>query len=189
MKHPLIALVVVGALSGFADRAVAQEDYEEGSAHNYAFSLGAGLVDAEGPTEPYYTGALRIRLGDHDRSREDLQGQGIHGFIEPEIGYWSRDSGNSDLLVGANLIGVVPFNRVDYTFGVGAGLHFFDFTVQSGSQLIEESDERVGVNAQFGIDVRMTDSASIFGVGRIDLIEGDINEQQNKVYLGLRFLF
>ena len=189
MKHPLMTVAMVGLLLGFAGPLAAQEDYEEGSAYNYALGIGGGLVDPAGPTEPYYTANLRIRLGSHDRSREDLQGQGIHGFIEPEIGYWTRDSGNSDLLVGANLMGVVPFNKVDYSFGVGAGLHFLDFTTQSGSTLIEESDEAVGVNAQFGIDIHMTDSTSLFGTGRIDLVEGTVNEQQSKVYLGVRFRF
>lgn len=188
MKARVLALALAGAL--LVPMAVAaQEDYEEGTVPNYGLSLGAGLVDPGGSTEPYYTAAVRIRLGDHDRSREDLAGDGIQGFIEPEVGYWTRDSANSDLLVGVNLIGVVPFERVDYSFGVGAGVHLLDFTVQDGSTLLEESDERVGVNAQFGIDLHMTDAASLFGVGRIDLVEGAVEEQQNKVYLGVRFVF
>ena len=188
MKHVLTVLAVASAL-GFAAPALAQEDYEEGSVENYALSLGAGLVDPEGPTEPYYSAALRIRLGDHDRTREDLQNEGIHGFLEPEVGYWTRDSGTGDLLVGVNLIGVVPFRRVDYTFGVGAGLHFLDYTLQSGDLLTEESDEAVGVNAQFGLDVHLSESTALYGVGRIDLVEGDVHELQNKVYLGVRFFF
>ena len=189
MKHVLTTLAVAGALLWFPQAALGQEDYDEGSVDNYALSLGLGLVDPEGPTEPYYSAALRIRIGDRDRSREDLQNEGIHGFIEPEIGYWSRDSGNGDLLVGANLIGVVPFRRVDYTFGVGAGLHLLDFTRQEGPVITEESDEALGVNAQFGIDLHLTDSTALFGIGRIDLIEGDVHELQNKVYLGARFFF
>lgn len=189
MKHVLTALATAGALLWFPQAALGQEDYDEGSVDNYALSLGLGLVDPEGPTEPYYTAALRIRIGDRDRTREDLQNEGIHGFIEPEIGYWSRDSGNSDLLIGANLIGVVPFRRVDYTFGVGAGLHFLDFTRQDGPVITEESDEALGVNAQFGIDLHLTDSTALFGIGRIDLVEGDVHELQNKVYLGARFFF
>lgn len=188
-KTLLTALAVAGALLWVPAPAEAQEDYESGSVDNYALSLGGGLVDPEGPTEPYYAAALRIRLGDHDRSREDLRNEGIHGYIEPEVGYWSRSSANQDLMVGANLIGVVPFRRVDYTFGVGAGLHFLDYTLQSGPQVIEESDEAVGVNAQFGIDIHMSESTALFGVGRIDLVEGDVHELQNKVYLGVRFFF
>jgi hypothetical protein len=188
MKHVLMALAV-SAMLWCPRAALAQEDYEKGSVDNYALSLGAGLVDPEGPTEPYYTAALRIRLGDRGRTREDLQNEGIHGFIEPEIGYWSRDAGNIDLLVGANLIGVVPFRRVDYTFGVGAGLHFLDFTRRQGAAILEESDEAIGVNAQFGIDLHLTDSTALFGIGRIDLVEGDVHELQNKVYLGVRFFF
>lgn len=188
MKHVLMALAV-SAMLWCPQAALAQEDYEEGSVDNYALSLGVGLVDPEGPTEPYYSAALRIRLGDRGRTREDLRNEGIHGFIEPEIGYWSRDAGNTDLLVGANLIGVVPFRRVDYTFGVGAGLHFLDFTRQQGAAIIEESDSAIGVNAQFGIDLHLTDSTALFGTGRIDLVEGDVHELQNKIYLGVRFFF
>lgn len=189
MKHVSMALAVAGALLWCPPAALAQEDYDEGTVDNYALSLGAGLVDPEGSTEPYYAAALRIRLGDRDRSREDLRSDGIHGFLEPEVGYWTRDSGNTDLLVGVNLIGVVPFRRVDYTFGVGGGLHFLDFTRQEGTLIVEESDEAVGVNAQFGIDIHLTDSTALFGVGRVDLVEGDVHELQNKVYLGVRFFF
>lgn len=194
MKHVPMALALASLL-GFAAPALAQdyEDYDEGSVSNYALSLGLGLVDPEGATEPYYTAAFRIRLGDRDRTREDMRTEGIQGFLEPEIGYWSRDSGNGDLLVGANLIGVVPFRRVDYTFGVGAGVHFLDFTfteqVGNVQTIVEESEEALGVNAQFGIDVHMSDSTSLFGTGRIDLVEGDVHELQNKVYLGVRFFF
>lgn len=188
MKALLLALAAVGAL-WFPAAVGAQEDYDEGTVPNYGFALGAGLVDPGGATEPYYTASFRIRLGDHDRSREDLVNEGIQGFIEPEVGYWTRDSANSDLLLGVNLLGVVPFHRVDYTFGVGAGVHLLDFTLQQGATTLEESDERVGVNAQFGIDLHMTDAVSLFGVGRIDLVEGAVEEQQNKVYLGVRFVF
>jgi hypothetical protein len=188
-RNVLTALAVAGVLLGVPAPAQAQEDYEAGSVDNYALSLGLGLVDPEGATEPYYAAALRIRLGDHDRSREDLRDEGIHGYIEPEIGYWSRDSANQDLLVGANLIGVVPFRRVDYTFGVGAGIHFLDFTLRDRDVVIEESEEALGVNAQFGIDVHLSESTALFGVGRIDLVEGDVHELQNKVYLGVRFFF
>jgi len=166
-----------------------REDYEAGGVPSYALGFGLGLVDPEGPTEPYYSVALRIRMGRHDRDREDLQAEGMQGFIEPEIGYWERDAGNSDMLAGVNLIGVVPFRRVDYSFGVGAGIHFLDFQVQQGLDVIDDSDERFGVNAQFGIDLHMTDNLTAFGTGRFDLVEGNEFELQNKVYLGLRALF
>jgi hypothetical protein len=57
----------------------------------------------------------------------------------------------------------------------------------------------IGVNAQFGFDVRMSDVVSIFGVGRYDLVQQSddqqlarrqlglrTEEQQTKAYLGLR---
>lgn len=165
------------------------EDYEKGGAHDYAFGVGVGLVDPDGDVEPYYTAALRIRLGKHDQSRESIRYGGIQGFIEPEVGYWERD-GTSDTLLGVNLLGVVPNENVDYHLGIGAGVHFFDTDVLvAGGGISSESDERFGGNAQFGLDVHFSDAVSGFGTGRFDLVEGSENEVQIKVILGLRFNF
>jgi hypothetical protein len=168
--------------------AAAQEDYDEDAVPDYAFGIGLGLVDPDGPVEPYYTAGFRIRLGQHDRDEYEYQG-GIQAFIEPEVGYWERDD-DSDLLLGVNLLGLVPFRRVDYYFGVGAGIHFLDTQVFDNQGVpIDESDERLGMNAQFGIDVHVSESTVIFGTGRFDLVEGAQDEIQDKLILGLRFQF
>lgn len=186
------ALIAVAALLLLfaAVPAGADEDYDdEGQANDYAFGIGLGLVDPEGPVEPYYTANLRIRLGDHDREEYELRQGGIQGFIEPEIAYWEGE-GDTDLLLGANLLGLVPFRSVDYYFGVGAGVHFFDTEFENvNGDLIEDSDERLGVNVQFGLDVHVADNMALFGTGRFDLVEGAENEVQTKGFLGLRFFW
>lgn len=173
-----------------------REDYDR-AAENYALGIGAGLVEPEGEVEPYLYAGFRIRMGDHDRSVEDLSRGGIQGFLEPEIGYWehggsSRQPGvQEDLLLGVNLLGVVAGSWADYWFGAGVGIHFQDFTRrdQSTLDLIDDSDEHVGLNAQFGVDVPISDSVGLFGAGRWDIVEGSTDEIQEKVYLGLRFGF
>lgn len=178
----LMAGILLAAVPATAD-----EDYGD-EVHDYAFGVGAGLVDPDGEVETYLSASFRIRLGKHDRDRYDVANQGIQGFIEPEVGYWESDT-SSDTLVGANLLGLVPFNRVDYYFGVGAGVHFLDTDFPTLTGTVSESDERLGVNAQFGLDVHLSDSASLFGTGRFDLVEGSDNEVQEKAYLGVRFRF
>lgn len=172
------------------------EDYER-SADNYALGLGIGLVEPEGEVEPYLTASFRIRLGDHDRSYEDIERGGIQGFIEPEIGYWEHDSSGGtvgireDLLLGVNLIGVVNGSWADYFFGAGVGVHFVDFTVRDPVTRVtsDDSDNRIGLNAQFGLDVPVSDSVAIFGVGRWDIVDESSDEIQEKIYLGVRFGF
>jgi len=167
----------------------AEEDYDDRGGDgvpNYALGLGFGLVDPDADVEPYYTAGLRIRLGrDHDRASRG----GIRGYLEPEVAYWSNET-TSDLLLGVNLLGLVPFQQVDYYFGVGVGYHFYDvddvLDVNTG-QLRDESDERLGMNAQFGIDVKMSDNVAVFGTARFDLIEDSDDEVQDKVFIGLRF--
>jgi len=167
--------------------AAAQEDYEEATVPDYAFGIGVGLVDPEPEVEPYYTASFRIRLGEHDRDEYEYDG-GIQAFIEPEVGYWESDT-DSDTLLGVNLLGLIPFRKVDYFFGVGAGVHFMDTERPTSTGDLDDSEERVGMNAQFGIDVHVSERTVIYGLGRFDLIEGTDNEIQDKLVLGLRFLF
>lgn len=191
MRKILILLAVLTLLAGLpaaADQAYDEyDDYEGETADDYALGLGLGLVDPDGDVEPYYSIGFRFRLGDHDRDELELRQGGIQGFLEPEIGYWEGD-GASDLLVGVNLLGLVPFRNVDYYFGVGAGIHFLDADVElRNGEVVEGSDERLGVNAQFGLDVHVADNAALFGTGRFDLVEGSDNEIQEKIFLGVRF--
>lgn len=183
----VVALLAAGPVWAQDDD---REDYDR-YADDYALGIGAGLVDPEGEVEPYLTAAFRIRLGGHGRSHEDLSRGGMQAFIEPEIGYWEHDSNNTDLLLGVNLLGVTPGGWANYTWGAGVGIHFTDFrrTDPITQTDIDESEERLGLNAQVGLDVPVSESVSLFGVGRWDLVEGATEEVQEKIYLGLRFGF
>jgi len=165
----------------------------------FALSLGAGVVEPNGQGELYYTGALRFRLSkDEHRQQQGDDWRYAHrgdvqAFIEPEVGYWSRnDKGvsGSDLSVGVNGVGVVPGRVVDYFFGVGLGLHSIDSKIESaGVTTFDQSDTKFGGNFQVGLDIHLTDSTSLYGTGRFDIIEGVDDTVQGKVYMGLRFRF
>ncbi len=193
----IIALLVAGAASA--------DDRDDRNMRKFAFGLGLGLADpsdnAEDDTEAYFTANFRYLLGDLDQ--RDWQ-QDVIGALELEVGYWGGgrltqfvdnsltvEQETDDLLIGLNLLGIIPFQSVDFFFGAGAGIHFFDASVDVGgfSADTSGSTERLGVNLQVGIDVSITETLVLFGVGRFDLIEGDIHEEQAKIYLGIRFRF
>ena len=177
-------------------------DYEDEK--RFALGGGIGLVEPSDAniTETYLSISLRIRAGhregDHENYRHD---QGIRGYLEPEIGWWKTNSedrvslpgsGSSadDLLAGVNLIGVVPFGNIESFFGAGAGLHFID----AGLLDLDDPNEtgrktKIGVNAQFGIDLFLTDNLSLSGTGRFDLVQDTKDSLQTKVFLGLRGRF
>jgi len=143
--------------------------------------------------ETYYTAALRIRVsgrdGEDSQRRDDA---GISGYLEPEVGYWQATADNaegSDLLLGVNLIGVVPFGAVDSFFGVGAGVHSIDKSLLEANNDLTGSETKFGANAQFGIDIYISRKLSAFGTGRFDLVQGSQDQVQTKVYLGLRARF
>jgi hypothetical protein len=153
----------------------------------FALGVGAGLVEPLNKTETYYMASLRIRTSGRGSD------QGITGYLEPEVGYWtstdqSRPKG-SDLLLGVNLIGVVPLGAVDSFFGVGAGAHFIDAALAADDATLSGRDTKFGANAQFGIDLFINRKLSAFGAGRFDLVQGASNRVQTKVYLGLRGRF
>ena len=171
-------------------------DDDEGGRNRdrFAFSVGAGLVEPSGGVETYYTAALRIRVsGRDDDSRHRTTGDdSVTGYLEPEIGYW-KASGNhgkgNDTLFGLNLIGVVPFGAVDSFFGVGAALHSIDKSLVEDDPRLSGTDSKFGADAQFGIDIYITNRLSAFGTGRFDLVQGTQSRVQSKVYLGLRARF
>ncbi|MFP3939081.1 MAG: hypothetical protein ACLF0P_02130 [Thermoanaerobaculia bacterium] len=188
----LCALLVVPA-------AWAQRD-DDDDGRRFGLALGGGVVEPDDAGEIYYHAALRYRLSDRDEPRDDddwryVDRGDIQAHIEPEIGYWERDDPGfteSDLTVGVNAIGVVPGRAVDYFFGVGLGLHFLDtqIDVRDPDQPdIDESDEHFGGNFQVGLDIHLGESASLFGAGRFDVIEGLDETLQGKVYMGFRFRF
>lgn len=176
----LIAVLLVPAA------ARAQEDDEE-EYQRFALGIGAGLVDSGQVTSPYLTASLRIRLGDEDQH----SGSGIAAYVEPEVGYWDDDvddfgSSATDALLGVNIGGSVALRTVQYFVGAGLGVHFLDTELASG---VDESETSLGVNAHFGVDVAVGESMSLFGVGRVDLVDELEEDRQVKVYLGARFRF
>lgn len=197
MRRWLTIPALAAATLLWGSLASAQGTYEDdaeddgGTREDYALAFGAGLVRPSNDTETYLMAALRIRVG-RGEERQARRGEGITGYIEPEVGYWEssddRISG-SDLLVGANLIGVIPFGTVDSFFGVGAGVHFVDAQVLENDPGLDGSETKLGLNAQFGIDLRITQSLSAFGAGRFDLVQDSADDLQSKVYLGLRARF
>jgi hypothetical protein len=168
-------------------------DDDGGDHDRFALGVGIGLVEPLNEVETYYMASLRIRVsgrdGDNSNRRED---EGITGYLEPEIGYWQSTADNaegSDLLLGVNLIGVVPFGAVDSFFGVGAGVHSLDTSLLEANNSLSGTETKFGANAQFGIDIFISRKLSAFGTGRFDLVQGSQDQVQTKVYLGLRARF
>jgi hypothetical protein len=185
----LIAFLTTGSVYAQTD----DRDDDGGDRDRFALGVGIGLVEPLNEVETYYMASLRIRVsgrdGDNSNRRED---EGITGYLEPEIGYWQSTSDNvegSDLLLGVNLIGVVPFGAVDSFFGVGAGVHSLDTSLLEANNSLSGTETKFGANAQFGIDIFISRKLSAFGTGRFDLVQGSQDQVQTKVYLGLRARF
>jgi len=196
MKRRWIVPVFLGLALLASQPVLAQsdDDDDEDDTYNYALGVGVGLVEAR-ETEDYLTAALRIRVGrdgDEDEDGGRRRDRGIEGYIEPEIGYWESSNDaidGSDLLVGVNLIGAMPFSRAESYIGVGVGAHFIDAALLEADPNLDDDETKLGVNAQFGIDLRVTRSVSAFGTGRFDLVQGSDENVQTKIYLGLRARF
>ena len=205
MKRWTMVGVVTAAVLLTAGQAWAQssrdrydDEDEGGNRHRDRFALGVGigLVEPNSKVETYYTAALRIRTngrGDNDR-RATGGDEGVTGYLEPEVGYWTAGGDRNhakggDTLLGVNLIGVVPLGAVDSFFGVGAGAHFIDNSVLLNDNTLTGSATKFGANAQFGLDLYINRKLSVFGVGRFDLVQDADNRIQSKVYLGLRGRF
>ena len=187
-----LVLAAAASLLSLAAPALAQND--EGG--RFSIGLGAGMVQSSGSTDPYFTANLRSRIG-YREAGDERQGS-IQGFVEPEVGYWTRDNGgidSKDTMLGVNLGGSVRLRSFEYFIAGGVGYHMIDREVQGNGRSI--SDDSVGVNVQFGFDVRMSEAVSLFGVSRFDLVQVDDSplvtssdkspdDQQTKVYLGVR---
>lgn len=168
------------------------EEYEQ--SRDWAIGIGIGLVElgdnfvqggvavADDDVEQYLTLSLRIPIGDNDTYRSG----GFRGYLEPELAYWDGDV-LSDLLFGVNLVGGMRFDAVEFYVGGGIGMHFLDSDlVLPGGQ---DSDDALGVNAHFGLDVSLNRTVSLFGTGRFDLIDDRRDELEGKAAVGLRFHF
>ena len=185
-------LAIAAFLLSVAAPALAQDD-EEG---RYSIGIGAGMVQTSGSSDPYFTANLRSRIG-YRTAGDERQGS-VFGFVEPEVGYWTRDKNgidSKDTLLGVNIGGAVRLRSFEYFIAGGVGYHIINRDVRASH--ISVDDNSLGVNAQFGFDVRMSETVSLFGVGRFDLVQTDDNnavtsgdkspdDQQTKVYLGVR---
>jgi len=175
------------------------EEIEEPS-HRYGLGLGFGLVDLgddlvvgnqlinDDDIEQYYSLGFRIGFSER-RSSRGAKVRGYRGYFEPEIGDWEHDT-QSDMLVGINVIGATPVGGVEFFAGGGIGYHFIDTTIDLPTIHIDASEGALGVNAQCGVDISLGDTASVFGMGRFDLVDGERGDDlQTKAYVGLRFRF
>ena len=204
MKRWMMVGLLTAATLVSAGRAQAQssndrdrDDDRDRDRHGDRFALGVGigLVEPLNKVETYEMASLRIRFNGRDGDTRRGDDEGIIGYLEPEVGYWKPSSGHpgkgSDLLLGINLVGVIPLGPVDTFLGVGAGVHQIDTTLLSNNPPAGSSgnESKFGANAQFGIDLYITRKLSAFGVGRFDLVQGSEDRIQSKVYLGLRGRF
>lgn len=187
-----LVLSLFALVLSVAAPALAQGD-EEG---RYSIGIGGGMVQTSGSTDPYFTANLRSRIG-YRTAGDERQGS-VFGFVEPEVGYWTRDANgieSKDTLLGVNLGGAVRLRSFEYFIAGGVGYHIINRDAKASD--ISVDDNSIGVNAQFGFDVRVSETVSLFGVGRFDLVQVDDNnavsssdkspdDQQTKVYLGVR---
>ena len=219
----LAAVCVLGTTAAFAapqgegGTYVRHDERDWEDEGKYSLGLGFGLISLDDPgqaddVELYGTINFRIAVGPgHSRPGS------WRGYLEPELGYWEttnnppavsnpfggssgatlrQQTGRTDLLLGVNIVGVMPLNSVDFFVGAGAGIHFLDQDVRvstsasSGAPVIVSNssvtDEALGFNAHFGVDVGLSRSVSLFGVGRFDIVDDSSNSLDAKAYLGLR---
>jgi len=189
-----LAMILWGAGVAQADGYGDDRDRRsENNEERLALGIGIGLVETgeniADDVENYITATLRIRIGDESSHGGGGEG-GFRGYIEPEIGYWEASEAGfdaTDALLGVNLIGVVPYNAVDFFIGAGIGVHFNDSDINVGGVSTSSDDTALGLNAQFGLDVHLTENVSIFGVGRFDIVDDVAGDFQGKVYVGVRF--
>lgn len=208
MCHCRRISIVVGvaalALACVATPAAAQEPRARPASGGYtwALGLGAGLVQPDGAGDAYLSATLRRRLRsdvsrrpdpDDGRARwNEASAPSVRGYLEAEVGYWKRSGATAsdrDLLLGLNLVGVMPTRGADLFVGVGFGVHFAETGVTTRGVHTTEDETRFGGNLHFGVDVHVSGRATLFGAGRIDLLEGEANRQQSKVWGGLRLGF
>lgn len=179
------------ATVGAGDRVSIVEADDE---NRFDFGIAIGLVNLDeealdDDVESYLTASLRIAFGDTSAHRGGRGG--LQGYLEPEIGIWDGDQA-SDTLLGINVIGSIPFNAVDFFVGAGAAIHMLEtdaFIDANGDTVASTDDDAFGVNAQFGVDVHLSENITVFGTGRFDIVDDSSDSLQAKVYLGLRFGF
>lgn len=157
----------------------------------FSFGLGAGIVDNGNDEEPYFEASFRLPL------RRNARGGIFRPFLEAEIGFWdfAQPFGSDDrfegevLNLGINFLALAPGRVVDVWVGIGVGVYLEDFEIIGGNvgTVRDESETALGGNLQVGIDFNVAAGFAIFAVGRIDLVDTDFFDEQQKLYAGLRF--
>ena len=191
-----IALILLTLLLGrYGEPQTSASSRQEG--YGTAIGVGFGInkinfderSQSKGVT--YFTGNFRFNFWDGDEPpRPGARSSRLKGFLEAEVGYWSDDDVSpfeSDLLVGLNAIANVSAGSADVFFGAGFGYHFFGGRVSE--ELIDADDGAIGANLQFGVELNFSPSVAFFGVGRYDILTGDVYDFQTKILGGLRFKF
>ncbi len=159
-----------------------------------SIGIAAGLVDNGNDEETYVTANFRFPI------KRTNQGKGVFRlFLEPEVGFWdfADPFGSDDLLegevlnVGINFLAVAQGRRFDVWVGAGVGAYIEDVQIIGGGvgTVLDESETSLGGNLQVGVDINIGSSFAIFGVGRIDFVDTDFFDEQQKLLIGIRFRF
>ena len=196
MAFVCLVMLGAGSLTAQDDDQIFLQEEPERESRGWALGLSFGLVERgdnviagdqlinDDTVETYLTLALRIPFG---HRHAHAGSAGFRGYIEPEIATWDGDF-ESDTLIGVNLIGAMPFNAVEFFVGGGIGLHMVDFDGFPAG-VSDDSSDAIGLNAQFGVDISVNRSVSLFGVGRFDIVDDDRDELEGKASVGIRFRF
>jgi hypothetical protein len=194
MKRLVLALLLLGAAPSNAAEEPAPA---ERSPRPWSLGLGVGVVSSASQGDAYYAVNLRRRVGRRDGDtaertgfRMTPRGEGLRAHLELELARFERESDrfvDRDHLLGLNVVGVVPARAVDIFLGVGFGAHFFETRTRATGASAD--DVRLGGNAQFGVELNLGERTGVFGVGRVDFLEGELLGQQSKVWGGLRLRF
>ena len=194
MLASMLVLTSHTALAQFA------QPQERDDAYSSAFAFGIGLdkVNFDENTESigvtYFTGNFRFNFWSDER--DEKRGR-LKGYLEAELGYWSDDQLSPfrrDLLLGLNAIAVVPAGSADVFFGAGFGWHAFGDRIEiedvdNLDDVTEPDKSAFGANMQFGVDINFTDNFALFGLGRYDILSGNVYDFQTKIIGGLRVKF
>jgi opacity protein-like surface antigen len=190
LRTPLRTLTLASILCALAlSPAAAQQR----NSYDRGLGLQAGLADLSSGNETVLGANFRFRIAGPPADR-DTRGS-MRGYLEPEVQYLESDFSvaglrvsSEDLLVGLNIVGVVPFGAVDTFFGGGPALHFLD--TSSALTGLDSSDEKLGLNVHVGVDVHVSEAIALTVAGRLDLIEDAVvDDSQTKVLVGMRFKF
>lgn len=156
--------IVLGLLIGVTGTAAA--------ADSGGFGLGIGMVkvkDAE-TSNLWLTANLRTMLADNLA-------------LEPEVGWYrDKDSKTNVFNGGGSLLLVFPTRKIDVFAGAGLGAHMYRYTGGVGNTT------KLGYHGLAGVDLLASDSVSLFGAVRYEIVKYDsVNVKQWKLYGGLRF--